>query len=809
MIKRILLALPVLLPLLLAAQINIKGKVIDANTGTPLPGAHVSINNNLKVAISRQDGIFEFENLKKGNYELQVTYVGYSNWNSEINLVEEKTILVSLQPTTLTITEEAIIQSTRAGDKTPVAASTIDKNAIKRLDQGRDLPYILENMPATVSTSDAGTGIGYSGFRIRGTDMNRINITVNGIPLNDAESHGVFWVNMPDFASSVGSLQVQRGVGTSTNGAAAFGASVNLQTSTPPADAYGEITSAAGSFNSFKNSVSAGTGLINGKWAIDSRLSRITSDGFIDRASANLKSFYISSGYYGTNTIFKLNVFSGYEKTYQAWEGIPSDILKDNRTYNPVGMYTDNQGNTHYYDNEIDNYQQDHYQAMLAHKLSNKVTANIALHYTRGRGYYEQYKDNESLEDYGISPVIIPTMNPSENVTIEESDIIRRKNLDNHFYGLTWSVNYTPFNRLKLVAGGSGNIYDGDHFGDVIWAEYASNFQHDYRWYEGNGTKKDLNVYLKANYQGTDRLSLYGDLQLRGINYTISGTDDDLRDITQSHDFLFFNPKMGAYLDIHNNGSVYASFAIAHREPNRDNYTDADPSQPSPVAERLYDYELGYQYKTSAILLNANVYYMYYHDQLILTGQINDVGSAIMTNVPESYRAGIELSGNFKLSENFSLYAHSAFSNNKILNFVEFVDDWDNWGSQVRNDIGRTDLAFSPNMVAGAELQWKTKGGFSASFDGKYVSRQYIDNTSSIDRSLDAYLVNNLKINYSFKPRFVKEVQLNLAVNNIFDSKYETNAWVYRYMYEGEYGVLDGYFPQAGINFMTGLTIKL
>lgn len=807
MIRRILLVLPVLLPLLLSAQINIKGRVIDANTAVPLPGAHVSINNNLKVAITKPDGLFEIKGLHEGDYKIKVTYMGYADWVSDLELTDSRTMLISMEEVSLTIDEEVIIQSSRAGEKTPVASTTIQKEAIDRLNQGRDMPFLLEHMPATVSTSDAGTGIGYTSFRIRGTDMNRINITVNGIPLNDAESHSVFWVNMPDFTSSVSSLQVQRGVGSSTNGAAAFGASVNLQTAAPSTAPYGEINNAIGSFNTFQHSVSAGTGLIKGKWALDTRLSKLSSDGFIDRASADLKSFYVSSGYYGTNTILKLNVFSGKEITYQAWDGVPSVLLDSQRTYNAMGMYIDKDGNIKFYENETDNYQQDHYQFLIAQRFNKKTTTNFALHYTRGRGYYEQYKDNADLADYGLEPLrFISTT--SDTLLIENSDLIRRKQLDNHFYGFTMSVNYKPSNRLQLLLGSSGSIYEGDHFGRIIWAEYAATAGHDFEWYTGTGDKKELNVYSKANYQATNRLSLYGDLQIRTINYKITGIDDDLRNISQEHNFLFFNPKAGIYYDLHSNGSFYASFAIAHREPNRDNYTDADPTKPAPIAERLFDYELGYHYKNSRMDLNANGYYMYYHDQLILTGDINDVGSAIMTNVDKSYRTGLELSGIYHFDKSIALNLNAAFSSNKIIDFVEKVDNWD-LGGQLAESLGKTDLAFSPNAVAGLELIWKPIPSLTASFEGKYVSQQYIDNTSSDERSLDPYIVNNLKLSYSVKPKFMKELVLNLALNNVFNQEYETNAWVYRYYYEDVYQKMDGYFPQAGINLMAGLSIKL
>ncbi len=763
-IKGILLSfITLLLPILLSAQINIKGRVLDVNTVKGLPGAHVSINNNLKVAITKPDGMFEIKDLKPGMYHMKVTYIGYATWQADFELSASRSMQISMEPQPVELTEEVIISSTRAGDKTPVASSTLDNSSIEHSDKSRDMPYLLDRLPATVSTSDAGTGIGYTNFRIRGTDMNRINITVNGIPLNDAESHSVFFVNMPDFATSVSSIQVQRGVGTSTNGAAAFGASVNLQTSAPSPEPNAIITNAGGSFNTFHHSVTAGTGLMNNKWAIDARLSKISSDGYIDRASSNLKSYYVSSGYYGNNTILKFNVFSGLEKTYQAWDGVPSELLESDRTYNGIGKYFDRFGHPQFYGNETDNYQQDHYQALFAHRLSDKSFLNAAVYYTRGRGYYEQYKDDASFVDYGIEPLIIGSD------TILSSDIIRQKHLDNHFYGYTLAYNYTPTNRWSLILGNSGSIYDGDHFGKVIWAEYAFNSGYDFEWYRGTGKKKDLNVYLKGNYRTTGRLTMYGDLQVRAINYAITGTDDDLRDITQEHDFLFFNPKAGVFYDLHSNGSLYASVSVAHREPNRDNYTDADPSKSEPSAERLFDYELGYHLIKQPFAFNANLYYMHYIDQLVLTGDINDVGSAIMTNVDKSYRAGIELSGDANITKQLALSASAAFSKNRIIGFIEKVDNWS--GEQISNDLGNTDLAFSPNCVVDLELAWQPVKNYRVVLDSKYVSKQYIDNTSSDDRSLDPYFVANLRNEYTIRPKFFKEAILFLNLNNITDAE--------------------------------------
>ncbi|MDY0342878.1 MAG: TonB-dependent receptor [Lentimicrobium sp.] len=800
---RILLAMLVCVPFWGMTQMTIKGKVVDAHTLVGLQGAHLNLNNRLVRVISDQQGMFEIKDLKSGNYKLKVTFMGYQTWEGMFDLTSNKTMLISLEPAPI-MTETTIITATRANEKTPVAYQNLNAKEISRNNQGRDIPYLLEQMPGLVVSSDAGTGVGPTSFRIRGTDMNRINITVNGIPLNDAESHGVFFVNMPDFASSLGSLQVQRGVGTSTNGAAAFGASVNLQTAPPPSEAYGLISNAYGSFNTWKHTVETGTGLINGKWAMDARLSKLSSDGYIDRATADLKSLYVSGGFYGKNTIAKLNIFSGKQTTYQAWDGVPSNILDTNRTYNGIGKYTDYLGNTKFYENENDNYQQDHYQFQISQRLSGGLTGNIALHYTRGIGYYEQFKDNAKLKNYLIEPVSIPG---NDSVLISRSDLIRRKNLDNHFYGFTWSLNYA-IDKLVLVAGGSGNIYDGLHFGNVIWAEFAQTAGYNHRWYENTGKKQDLNIYVKAQYQAARKLSLYGDLQLRGITYTLEGIDDDLRDITQTHDFLFFNPKAGVFYQINREQSFYLSFAVANREPNRSNYTDADPDGTMPKSETLYDSELGYHFNSDKFNASVNAYYMYYHDQLVLTGAINDVGKGIMTNVPKSLRFGIEMIGEAQLSSTLKASANFTLSRNRIIGFTEFVDNWDT-GGQLKDSIGNTNLAFSPSATAGAELSWAFSKGFEAALNGKYVSRQYIDNTSSVDRSLDPYFVTNFRLSWSLEPKFIRGLEFSLNVNNLLNAEYETNAWVYRYYSEGSYGKEDGYFPQAGINFMAGVTVKL
>jgi len=795
------------------AQFTLKGTVKN-NDGESLVGANLSISNNFSRAITDVNGAFQFTNLKKGSYELTITYIGYERQTKEVMVNQNQSVNIVLKQEEI-MAQEVLVSATRAKENSPVAFTTVDKSTIERQNMGQDIPYMMTLTPSFVATSDAGTGVGYTNFRIRGTDLNRINVTVNGIPMNDAESHGTWWVDIPDLAASTDNIQVQRGVGTSTNGAAAFGASINLQTTTVNKDAFAEVSSSAGSFGTMRNSVGVGTGLLKNKFAFDARLSKVSSDGFIDRSASELKSFFVSGGYFTENTILKVNVFSGLEDTYQAWNGVPSVrlnndlegmhryadhylysqkqvdemIASDSRTYN---LYT--------YENEIDHYQQDHYQLLFSHKLNEVLHLNASLFYTAGNGYYEQYREGESLADYLITPPVYG------GETIEETDLIRRKWLDNDFYGMTFSANQKTLGS-DFTFGGGYNVYDGNHFGKVIWARNAGDSEINHEWYRGTGLKKDLNFFAKYSYELYEGLNLFVDFQYRKIDYDIDGNDDDLRNLKQSHHFEFFNPKVGAFYQLDGNQSLYANFSRASREPNRDNYVDADPQGKMPTYETLNDFEAGYKYTTSHFSLGANAYYMLYDNQLILTGEINDVGSPIMTNVKDSYRAGIELMAGVKLTQQLKWDVNVTLSQNKIKNFSEFIDDWDN-GGQIENKIGTTDLAFSPEMIANSQLSWKAIKGLDISLQSYAVSKQFIDNTSSEDRKLDGYFLNNLKLTYTVAQKFTREVNLHLMVNNLLDTEYENNAWVYSYHYEGSRYAMDGYFPQAGIHFLAGIDIK-
>ncbi|MCF8366722.1 MAG: TonB-dependent receptor, partial [Bacteroidales bacterium] len=602
--------------------------------------------------------------------------------------------------------------------------------------------------------------------------------------------------------TSVENIQVQRGVGTSTNGAAAFGASINIKTQNLNVDPYAEYSSSAGSYNTFKNALTFGSGLLNGRFAVDGRLSKITTDGYIDRAYSDLKSFFVSGGYYGEKSIVKINVFSGKEKTYQAWYGVPGDSLHNNRTYNPAGEYTDENGKINYYDNQTDNYQQDHYQILLSQMISRNLNLNLALFYVRGFGYYENYREDEAFADFGLRDVLIGSD------TITETDLIQRKYLDNDFYGITFSGNYNDFKKLTASFGGSYNYYEGAHFGTVIWAQYAGHGSIDRRWYENTGKKYQYNLFAKLNYQFTEKLNIYADLQYRGIQYNIAGTHDDLRDISQKHDFGFVNPKLGAVWQLNPRQQVYFSFAVANREPTRSDFRDADEGR-IPQSEKLSDYELGYSFSQGKLRINANFFYMDYQNQLVLTGEINNVGAPIFTNAAESYRAGLELVVGYRASKVLQWEGNISLSKNKVKGFEEFVDNWSPPYEQISADLGETDLSFSPGVIANSIFTLTPIQDFKVKFVSKYVGRQFIDNTSSNDRSLDAYIVNDLNFTYTFKTNFFKEIGLYLNISNIFNEKYQTNAWIYRYFYEGQQYMMDGYFPQATANFLAGISLKL
>ena len=670
--------------------------------------------------------------------------------------------------------DEVLVSAIRVTSKTPVSFSNLSQKEIKTRNLGQDIPILMNYMPSVVTTSDAGNGVGYTGIRVRGSDATRVNVTINGIPYNDSESHGTFWVNMPDFASSLQSIQLQRGVGTSTNGAGAFGASLNMLTDSYSEKAYGEISNSFGSFNTKKHTVKFSTGLLNDRFEIAGRLSKLESEGYIDRASSDLKSYFLQGTYVGKTSLIKALVFGGNEKTYQSWNGIDGETLLTNRTFNSAGIFTDETGQTRFYDNETDNYQQDHYQLHWNERVSENWNTNLAFHYTKGRGYFENYKEDADFSEYGLNPFTI------SGSTMNTTDLVRRKWLDNDFYGTTFSANYES-EKVDLFLGGGINKYEGDHFGNVIWARFASQSELGDHYYDDVATKTDGNLYSKINYQATTKLSLFGDLQIRNVHYRANAIETGL----VNDSFTFFNPKAGLNYTLNNNSNLYFSFARANREPNR---TDYEGGNVRP--EQLNDYELGWRFATDKFQLNSNFYYMAYRDQLILTGTLDDVGNPIRSNSEKSFRLGLEVDANWMFGEQLSVRPNFTLSRNKNSNLN--VDG---------QNFGTTDISFSPSLIAANSIIYKPVNQVQIVWLQKYVGSQFMNNIESSVAKLDAYFVNDLNISYEIKPKTIfKTIELNALINNIFNQKYVSNG----YMWD----IYPYYYPQAGTNFLAGVTFK-
>lgn len=798
------------------AQFTIKGKVVDEQ-GDPILG--VSINSEgFQVGTTTDiNGNYELKDLPNNYYRLRFRAFGYIARYESVQ-VENADVVFNLNMRAAYFMQEGIeVKGVRATEKTPTTFTNLDREDIKEQNFGQDLPFLLQSTPSTVVTSDAGAGVGYTGVRIRGVDPTRTNVTVNGIPLNDSESHGVFWVNMPDFASSVEDMQVQRGVGTSSNGGAAFGASININSNQINQEAYGELDHSYGSFNTWRNTVRAGTGLINNQFTMDARLSKITSDGYIDRATSDLRSFYLSGAWYGNNSSIKANVFSGHEVTYQAWYGTPEsrvngdeqemidyaarnflsaeeteNLLNSGRTYN---YYT--------YENEVDNYQQDHYQIHGNHSFNKNLSGNVAFHYTRGRGHFEQYRTNDRFSTYNFSPIVV------EGDTLDRMDLIRRRWLDNHFYGTVFYMDYNNLKGLNINFGGGINAYDGDHYGEVIWAQYMPNNDIRDRYYDNNGFKTDGHAYIKGTYD-YKKFTFFGDFQYRYIDYTFLGVDDvdnELVELTQQVDYSFLNPKIGLTYTFNPKNNLYLSYAVANREPVRRDFRESTPGN-RPMHETLFNVETGYRYKSTNAYIQANIFYMDYDNQLVLTGQINDVGGYTRTNVDKSYRAGIEIEGGYKILDNLGVTGNFMISQNKIVSFTEFVDNYD-IGGQTAIQHDNTDLAFSPNVIGGLTVNYAPVKGLQISLMGKYVGAQYLDNTSSDERKIDDYFISHLTLSYTIKDKFFKEITFGIRVNNLFNEVFENNGYTWGYIFGGERIQENFYYPQAERNILGRISISL
>ncbi|MES2431245.1 MAG: TonB-dependent receptor [Bacteroidota bacterium] len=688
------------------------------------------------------------------------------------------------------------VSAIRAADKAPFTKTNLTKEEIEKNNIGQDLPFILNFTPSVVVNSDAGNGVGYTGIRVRGIDATRVNVTVNGIPYNDAESGGTFFVDLPDIASSTNSIQIQRGVGTSSNGTGSFGSTISVSTNELNTKPYGELNNNYGSFNTWKNTVKAGTGLINDHFTVDARLSRITSDGYIDRASSDLKSFYLSGAYVDSKSTLRLNVFSGKEKTYQAWNGVPEYLLATDRTYNSSG--TDKPGTP--YDNETDNYTQTHYQLFYNRTINSEWNLSTALFLTRGLGYYENYKGGQSFSNYGL-----PDLNIGDTL-ISETDLVRQKWLDNYFYGQTFSLQY---NKLKnsIIIGGGWTVYDGNHHGNLIWSQYGA-IEKGYEYYNFDALKTDVNIYAKWQYQLSKNWITFTDLQYRHVQHKIEGINNNPAFFANKK-FDFINPKAGVTYS-RNGWQHYFSYALANKEPNRDDFESGINNQPK--KETLHDFELGTEKKATEYSFGATAYYMLYKDQLVLTGQLNDVGAYTRVNVPNSYRLGIELQGAYVFNKYLNVAGNITGSINKIKQFTQYLDNYDkdwNWTGQQSNVYNNTDIAFSPSIVGGLTINIFPVKNLEISLLSKYVGDQYLDNTKNSTRKLEAYYTQDARAALTLHNKLFKEWNIAFQLNNIFDKKYSPNGASYAYIYDAAIDNGNYYYPMAGINFNVGINIKL
>ncbi len=692
---------------------------------------------------------------------------------------------------------EVLVRSVRVDADSPVTHSNLTREELEKRNLGQDIPFLMNYLPSVVSTSDAGAGIGYTYIRIRGSDASRVNVTLNGIPFNDSESQGTFWVNLPDFSSSVQNLQLQRGVGTSTNGSGAFGASINFLTDAVSEEPYAEIGNSIGSFNTRRHNIKLSTGLLNDHLEIAGRVSTIKSDGYIDRASSDLQSYFLQGSYVDENTLIKAIAFGGKEVTYQAWYGIDAETLENDRTFNPAGMFTDAAGNTRFHDNEVDDYKQDHYQLHWNQRYNNNWSTNLGLNYTYGRGFFEQYRENDRFSTYGFEPVTV------DGEMINRTDLIRRRWLDNDYYVINANAIYKT-NRLEVSSGAFFSHYKGDHFGEVIWARFASNSEIGDRYYFSDATKNETTVFSKATFRINNRWQVFGDLQGRFIGYQTGGITSDVVPIDVDKTFSFFNPKMGVSHQLNEANQLFAYFGRAHREPTRNDFEEGITT-----AEKLNDFELGWRYNTEKVKVNTNIYYMDYEDQLVLSGELNDVGAPLRTTSGSSYRLGVEFEADIRLAEDLKVVPTLALSSNKNRDFVVSID------GELQN-LGETNISFSPAVVASNMFIYQPLRNLQIGLLSKYVGEQYMGNIDSEVSRLDGYFLNDINIFYELQNvPFFKSVVFSGLINNIFNEKYVSNGYFFTYDDDfsnpGTITTIEGagFYPQAGINFLAGITLKL
>ncbi|MCU0377591.1 MAG: TonB-dependent receptor [Bacteroidales bacterium] len=780
----------------------IKGRVTDTG-GNPLAGASVVIESLGAGVASDNDGNYILRGLREGSYSMRITFTGYEPFDTTV-VLKGNAVADAVLNEALFVTEEVIVRSSRAGNRTPMAHTTVEASELRKNDMTRDMPFLLSLTPSVVETSDAGNGIGYTSLRIRGTDGSRINVTLDGIPLNDSESQQVFWVDLPDLASSTGSVQVQRGVGTSTNGAGAFGASVNISTITPPAEAGASAEMSAGSFNTLRASARTWTGDMGERFNMMIRASHISSDGYIEKSASDISSAMITGIWSAPSDRLKFNFITGSERTGISWWGVPQEMLSVNRRYNPAGEYTDSDGEVQYYDDETDNYKQNHYHLSYTHLFSSMLALNAALHLTTGLGYYEEQKSDRDPSEYGLDGLT------DNGVEVTETDMVQRKWLDNNFYGAVWSlVRYGT--AAEWTLGGALNRYDGDHFGNIIWMEYPGSVTPGYEWYSNNGRKDEFNIYGKVTLKVTGSISGFADMQYRQIDYRFTGADDDMKDLTASHLFRFINPKAGLFWSDGSGNDAFLSVSVAHREPTRSDFKEAaGDDEATPQPERLTDFEGGYSFRSGSMALSVNLYYMQYRDQLVPTGRISNTGYPVMTNVPESFRTGIELSGSFRPVPIVAVKANLTMSRSRIRDFRNYYYNYNtaDWSEEyLYTDLGTVDIAYSPRMTGSAEIEVNPLKRLSLRLTGKYVGKQYFDNTMNKNRIINPYFVNNFSAAYKIYFKGVEEMAFHLAVNNVFNSLYENNAYGGMWKEDGIEKTWAYFFPQAVINFSAGISV--
>ncbi len=792
------------------AQHNLSGQV-RSDKNEVIPFAVIGIKNTQLSATTNSEGKFNFRNLKSGTYILTTRSLGYLDKIDTLTLSADVVFDPQLFESNKQL-DEVVVNATRVDKNSGMAFSNVDAETLKKQNLGQDAPYMLNQLPSVVVNSDAGAGVGYTGLRIRGSDGTRINVTINGVPINDAESQGSYFVDMPDLVSSTNNIQVQRGVGASSNGAGAFGASINFQTNELKDKPYANLISTTGSYNTFRNTLAAGTGLLNGKFTLDARASNISSDGYIDRAKSSLQSYYVAAGFYGKKSVLKFINFYGQERTYQAWNYVLEDsIKKGNRTYNSCGEYYDAKGNVHYYKNEVDNYKQNNFQLHFIHQVNSKISFNITGHYTKGAGYYEQYRPGESFSKYNMDEPVL-YVNDSTNLTVTSTDLIRRKWLNNDFAGGIFNLNFAPNSQLAFTLGGGYNTYFGRHYGRVMWAQYASNSEIDHEYYFETANKNDGNIYLKTNYKPVSNLNMFVDLQVRNVEHHFLGLNDSiLFEIKpQNQAYTFFNPKLGLSYDVTAQLNIYASFAIANKEPNRNDFVQSTiKSRPKP--EQLMDIEAGLKYQMKNIYAAANFYNMQYKDQLVLNGAINDVGAYNRVNVAKSFRRGVELELNANLGKYFAAGGNIALSENKIEKFIDYTDSSDagyTIYTQYKKVYNNVDISFSPDIVSAIQLVIKPVKNMEITLINKYVGRQFLDNTANVKRSIDPYNVVDARFNYTIKTKLIPEIGFMFSVYNLLSKKYETNGYTFSYYTDATLNTFNYKAPAAPLNFLGGISLK-